>query len=155
MIIKDKVNDLYEVMVKEDKEKKSNFTTERKAFWITHYMQINLDIPLSISSLRSSHWEFGLAKNCKFSHQITKQDTNKTENEVSLSDFSLRHQDKVPNVSPFPSPWNGAAKLCWDVWDTQASRDQWGPHEALVGRMGHMYERWDSKSHLYPIIINN
>lgn len=30
MIIKDKVNDLYEVMVREDKEKKSNFTTVLK-----------------------------------------------------------------------------------------------------------------------------
>lgn len=36
--------------------------------------------------------------------QITKKDTNKLENEVPLSNFSLSHRDKLPDTSPFPSP---------------------------------------------------
>lgn len=72
------INDLYKEMAKQDKENKKPFhnSTERKAFWISHYMQINLDIHLRISPLRNLHREFDLEKNCKFSHQITKHEQN-------------------------------------------------------------------------------
>lgn len=143
-------------MAKEDKEKKSTEknSTERKAFWISHYMQINLDIHLSISSLRNLHWEFGLAKTCKFSHQITKQDTKKLKIKSLYPAFHSASRTKCLLSPHFPLLGMGlpnSAETC----ETCRQTEQWGPHEALAWRIGHMYERWDSKSHLYPIIINN
>lgn len=106
MIIKDMGSDIYQVMAKEEEKKKCRFKTalKGKRFEPHVHMQINLDPHLSLSSLRNKlTLRIWLSSKLNV-HQITKQDTNKLENEVSLSNFSLSHRDKLSNVSPFPSP---------------------------------------------------